>query len=362
MQQRTFAIAAAVCALTLAGCDREPQPEATAAQVGPEETNHGEDEEPAPTDDAEPKPADEAPGAALVPDEPGDDETNGIPDTLKTPRYSGIGTDGTIRHRPHSVPEEVEAVRERREEDGKDPNRFPFEPQHWSDSYGNVEAIEVLTTDEPIRVRFGEFRKKYNGMSWDPILETEPSERLADTVLRATFYADVGVFSPESRIKERLASESVDEQLAERLWERAIGDLQDYERQILEEYFEQVDDSIDDPALDDYFKQHRADFSAQHTRLITLGVRIGTRAGYNDEHDCFGAGYVADDDGDNIKVAVAPHLEFHCFDPERFVDLDGDGTWGVIYTRGRLPHPVDLDMVEFDDDGEPTHRGLHTWH
>lgn len=324
------------------GCERESQPEATPV-------------EPAVADEVDtPTESDEKPAAAVEIEEP--DPLDYLPDRLRRPRYSP-GSEN-VRMYAGNLPDEVDQQLDEKQEANRS-LRVDFDPSQWDEPYSNLEKLEVLTTGGPQQAPIDRVVRSHNGFGWENHLVTEPVENLG-AGLDGTFYAGPGVFSENARMGT-VDDEPVDERLAADIWELFWeGSLPESYREAIEEYFEHTGESVDEPDLDDHIQEYRARFTPDHPRLVTVELAPSHHAGPR-WIDCIAAGYLVDEAGENIEEAKPVHAGFHCLSPSMKVDLEGDGTWGVLYTIGTETHPFDLELMEFDDSNEPSHRAVYGW-
>lgn len=343
----TLLLVALLASPTVAGCD-ESDPETDDEPVA-----EAEEPDPTPTDEQR-----EARRTAL--DDVGAAVADAVDRLENPPLPPGLAEPslGTFQvyHVVSSghVPDEVEATLD---EQDRQPSA-PYDPDEWPAHYDWPEVLEVLTSQGPVELDIEEVRRIHSrgeGMIEDTVLRTES---LADTDGEAsrTFYAGPGVFAGDARVADGGDAEAVDEDLAARIWERFVDDLQEHNREALEEAFDQLDDDLEDPQLDEYVEQYHIDFSPDWSRLVVVGLHDPEVLPFRME--CLKAGYLVDDEGNEITTGVEPEMGFHCIGPvSTAADLDGDGYWGVLYHSGTEPHPFSIRMLVVDD-GEPTTEHL----
>ena len=345
----------AAVGLVVMGCDRDSSPEESydeAAAAAEPQVQEQSEEQPDEQPEAQEEPDDDT-EVVEQPDE--SDSVDELPARLDSPSYSAGR--GEVRMFVGEVPDQVsEAL------DESDDHRIAFDPSQWDTPYSNLEELEVLTREAPRRVRVTEVVRTSGpeGHGFEEYLETEPVDNLGGSV-DGTFYAGPGVFSEDSRLGT-IGSEPVDDELAKEVWELFWNDEEFPEsfRETVEEYFEHTGESVDEPKLDEYIQQYRAQFAPDYPRLVTVEINPGQDAGPR-WIECVGAGYLVDETGEQIKEVKSSHGGFYCLSPTSKVDLEGDGTWGVLYTEGTEPHPYSLKLMEFDDSGEPSRRGVYSW-
>lgn len=226
------------------------------------------------------------------------------------------------------------------EEDKSDDDTLAYSAANMPPRFHDIEALDVLTPDGPIRTEIAQFVRTRGPSSHHYWLHTKPSEQLTDRLTtRAGSTLDWTLATPAGEMSDtatmRLAEpKPVHAKAAPKLRQAFLGALEPNERK-----------RVAPELADEHIVAASARFPSPHAQMVTVNIPSKHRTPLAQ------AAFVADGTGEVTYTAKAPFVgPLGNITLLAVADPDGDATDGVLYrmdTDGYF-----IFWLHFDDDGK----------